>query len=52
MPQMSPLWWDLLFILFFMIYMLFNIIIYFNYKKNMIKNHSIMNKSMHFNWLW
>nr|YP_007476427.1 ATP synthase F0 subunit 8 [Dolycoris baccarum]AFI54815.1 ATP synthase F0 subunit 8 [Dolycoris baccarum]AGF25243.1 ATP synthase F0 subunit 8 [Dolycoris baccarum]AIC83235.1 ATP synthase F0 subunit 8 [Dolycoris baccarum] len=30
MPQMSPMWWEILFILFFTLYLMLNTIMYFS----------------------
>nr|AWN56302.1 ATP synthase F0 subunit 8 [Neomegalotomus parvus] len=51
MPQMAPLWWELLFIMFIIMFMLMNMIIYYN------KNITINNKKncinyKNYNWKW
>nr|YP_009654917.1 ATP synthase F0 subunit 8 [Menida violacea]YP_010714118.1 ATP synthase F0 subunit 8 [Menida metallica]QCI09894.1 ATP synthase F0 subunit 8 [Menida violacea]QEL51208.1 ATP synthase F0 subunit 8 [Menida violacea]WDD39681.1 ATP synthase F0 subunit 8 [Menida metallica] len=52
MPQMAPLWWEMLFIMFFMSYMIINIMIFFN-KNNTFKTSNKINKmSPQPNWLW
>nr|UPL65795.1 ATPase subunit 8 [Megalotomus sp.] len=52
MPQMAPLWWDILFIIFIILFMWINTIIYFNknLKINFKKNIKLNNKS--FKWKW
>nr|AYQ18973.1 ATP synthase F0 subunit 8 [Scymninae sp. 4 ACP-2013] len=51
MPQMMPLNWIILFFYFLMIFMLFNIILYFNFKN--YKNSMIKNKyTFKLNWKW
>nr|YP_009024415.1 ATP synthase F0 subunit 8 [Massicus raddei]AGO01997.1 ATP synthase F0 subunit 8 [Massicus raddei] len=51
MPQMAPLNWLTLYIFFFMIFMLFNMINYYSFfytvKKDLIKK-----KSTSLNWKW
>nr|YP_010999375.1 ATP synthase F0 subunit 8 [Arma koreana]WPM93260.1 ATP synthase F0 subunit 8 [Arma koreana] len=52
MPQMSPLWWEVLFIIFVMTYFMFNIMIYFNKKNSLINKNSKNNKTNNLNWMW
>nr|QDI94040.1 ATP synthase F0 subunit 8 [Tuxedo sp. ph57] len=52
MPQMSPMWWSLLFMLFVSTYMLMMMIMY-TYNTYEISNHkmsSSINKNI--NWKW
>nr|AYE40948.1 ATP synthase F0 subunit 8 [Idioscopus sp. 'myrica']WEP24787.1 ATP synthase F0 subunit 8 [Idioscopus sp. 'myrica'] len=50
MPQMSPMWWLTLMLMFNLLYLMMNTILYFNYKvKN--KNQILMKKSK-MNWKW
>nr|YP_010693423.1 ATP synthase F0 subunit 8 [Gonopsimorpha nigrosignata]WCB99305.1 ATP synthase F0 subunit 8 [Gonopsimorpha nigrosignata] len=52
MPQMAPMMWEVLFIMFIMTFLLMNI---FNYylKKKVIKNsQSIKDKKNQMNWSW
>nr|YP_009943340.1 ATP synthase F0 subunit 8 [Cletus punctiger]QOD41603.1 ATP synthase F0 subunit 8 [Cletus punctiger] len=52
MPQMSPLWWEILFLVFIMSFMLMNTIIFYN-KKMLPKQKSIeMIKINQFKWKW
>nr|YP_010714131.1 ATP synthase F0 subunit 8 [Menida lata]WDD39694.1 ATP synthase F0 subunit 8 [Menida lata] len=52
MPQMAPLWWEILFILFLFLFMIMNIMVYFT-KKNSFKIMSNNKKNMiQFNWTW
>nr|QOL00676.1 ATP synthase F0 subunit 8 [Menglacris maculata] len=53
MPQMSPLMWFSLFILFSIVLILFNQLNFFSFKSKLIKNdekESIKSKNM--NWKW
>nr|QOL00702.1 ATP synthase F0 subunit 8 [Omocestus haemorrhoidalis] len=53
MPQMSPLMWFSLFILFSMTMILFNQMNFFSYKPNTIKNmKKKMMKSKNQTWKW
>nr|YP_009465594.1 ATP synthase F0 subunit 8 [Eurydema maracandica]AUZ97275.1 ATP synthase F0 subunit 8 [Eurydema maracandica] len=52
MPQMAPLWWEILFIMFMITFMMFNIMIYFNSSKNINKKNSLNKKSLQLNWMW
>nr|AFI54724.1 ATP synthase F0 subunit 8 [Acanthosoma labiduroides] len=52
MPQMSPLWWEILFLMFITAAMLMMTIIYHNkniYKYNMKES---MNKNYQMKWKW
>nr|YP_010486365.1 ATP synthase subunit 8 [Pseudoechthistatus chiangshunani]UVW93770.1 ATP synthase subunit 8 [Pseudoechthistatus chiangshunani] len=51
MPQMAPLSWLILFMFFLIIYLLFNISNFYNFKynsKSTLKNKNILN----YNWKW
>uniref|UniRef100_A0AAU7YT69 ATP synthase F0 subunit 8 n=1 Tax=Rhopalus latus TaxID=238591 RepID=A0AAU7YT69_9HEMI len=51
MPQMSPLWWEVLYIIFIMMFMVMIIIMYYN--KNFKLSSSIYNKKINqSNWKW
>nr|QZI85941.1 ATP synthase F0 subunit 8 [Eocanthecona furcellata] len=52
MPQMAPLWWEILFIVFIMTFLTFSIMIYFN-KKNSTMSKTLSSKSIkNLNWMW
>nr|QWX95537.1 ATP synthase subunit 8 [Lucullia flavovittata] len=53
MPQMAPLWWELLFFTFIMSFIIMNIIMYFN-KINYPKMINKMENKMinQFKWKW
>nr|AJF94299.1 ATP synthase F0 subunit 8 [Corizus sp. 'albomarginatus'] len=51
MPQMSPLWWELLYIMFILLFMIMMIIIYYN-KNYKYKNNIISKKINQLNWKW
>nr|YP_009306193.1 ATP synthase F0 subunit 8 [Panaorus albomaculatus]AOP18550.1 ATP synthase F0 subunit 8 [Panaorus albomaculatus] len=51
MPQMSPMWWETLFILFIMLYLMMNFIIYWMNNKNFNGNKEYL-KSNNFKWKW
>uniref|UniRef100_A0AAU7YS11 ATP synthase F0 subunit 8 n=1 Tax=Rhopalus nigricornis TaxID=3151526 RepID=A0AAU7YS11_9HEMI len=51
MPQMSPLWWEMLYIMFIMMFMIMIIIMYYN--KNFKLKSIIYNKKINqLNWKW
>nr|YP_010866023.1 ATP synthase F0 subunit 8 [Piezodorus guildinii]WGT93131.1 ATP synthase F0 subunit 8 [Piezodorus guildinii]DAZ87550.1 TPA_asm: ATP synthase F0 subunit 8 [Piezodorus guildinii] len=53
MPQMSPMWWEILFLLFISFYIMMNIMLYFNKKNNSIKNNkNMMKHNKQINWKW
>nr|AKE36793.1 ATP synthase F0 subunit 8 [Rubiconia intermedia] len=52
MPQMAPMWWEIMFIIFSMIYICMSTMIYFSTNKlttNQLKNKSLTNQ---YNWEW
>nr|QWX95506.1 ATP synthase subunit 8 [Holhymenia tibialis] len=52
MPQMAPLWWELLFIMFIIMFMIMNAIIYHN-KSLMPKSSKSLDKEIvQFKWKW
>nr|YP_009740527.1 ATP synthase F0 subunit 8 [Conophymacris viridis]YP_009740592.1 ATP synthase F0 subunit 8 [Xiangelilacris zhongdianensis]QID03476.1 ATP synthase F0 subunit 8 [Conophymacris viridis]QID03554.1 ATP synthase F0 subunit 8 [Xiangelilacris zhongdianensis] len=53
MPQMSPMMWFLLFIMFTIVLILFNQMNFFTFKLNPLKSKSSpLTKKMKFNWKW
>nr|YP_002735034.1 ATP synthase F0 subunit 8 [Malcus inconspicuus]ABZ02050.1 ATP synthase F0 subunit 8 [Malcus inconspicuus] len=50
MPQMSPMWWDIMYINFIIIFLLTNMINYWMKNKISKKYNKIKNKNM--TWLW
>nr|YP_009654891.1 ATP synthase F0 subunit 8 [Eocanthecona thomsoni]QCI09868.1 ATP synthase F0 subunit 8 [Eocanthecona thomsoni] len=52
MPQMSPLWWEVLFMMFIFTFMLFNIMIYFTNKNMMINKMTYYKKIKNLTWMW
>nr|YP_010852733.1 ATP synthase F0 subunit 8 [Philagra albinotata]WGL39473.1 ATP synthase F0 subunit 8 [Philagra albinotata] len=51
MPQMSPMWWPMLFLFFLFSFMYFNVMLYYlMINKKFFINNSFMNFDM--NWLW
>nr|QUJ10156.1 ATP synthase F0 subunit 8 [Tropidothorax sinensis] len=51
MPQMSPMWWEMLFISFNMLFMMINIFIFWNTKANPISNKIKISKTQNI-WKW
>nr|YP_009754532.1 ATP synthase F0 subunit 8 [Myrmus lateralis]QIN90640.1 ATP synthase F0 subunit 8 [Myrmus lateralis] len=53
MPQMAPLWWEILFMVFIMLFILMSIVIYYNTmmlpKNQKYSNNKIYNQM---NWKW
>nr|UPL65627.1 ATPase subunit 8 [Gralliclava horrens] len=52
MPQMAPLWWEILFILFIMSFMIMNTIIYYNKTPTPLQKHLKSMKINQFKWKW
>nr|YP_010835914.1 ATP synthase F0 subunit 8 [Apphia sp. 1 SJ-2023a]WGC89433.1 ATP synthase F0 subunit 8 [Apphia sp. 1 SJ-2023a] len=50
MPQMSPMWWMYMMLIFIMCLMMMNSLIYFNYLKSSTKMKTF--KNFDFNWKW
>nr|UBI44017.1 ATP synthase F0 subunit 8 [Eysarcoris gibbosus] len=51
MPQMAPLWWEILFLMFMLSYLMSTTLLYFNFKVKMNKNNCVM-KLFNMNWKW
>nr|AOY39217.1 ATP synthase F0 subunit 8 [Helophorus sp. BMNH 724835] len=51
MPQMAPMNWLILFILFTMIFLLFNSMNYFSFSYP-IKSYKLVKKTININWKW
>nr|UZS77080.1 ATP synthase F0 subunit 8 [Chironomus nipponensis] len=57
MPQMSPMLWTILFLMFTLLFLFFNILNYFNFnpifKNSELKNDNLSNNSNTFlTWKW
>uniref|UniRef100_UPI0030FED841 ATP synthase F0 subunit 8 n=1 Tax=Sphingonotus salinus TaxID=319241 RepID=UPI0030FED841 len=52
MPQMSPMMWFSLFMLFSITMIMFNQMNFFSYKPNMIKSIKKQLKKKNMNWKW
>nr|DAZ87563.1 TPA_asm: ATP synthase F0 subunit 8 [Dichelops melacanthus] len=52
MPQMSPLWWEILFIIFFMTFIIMNSMIYFMTQNKIKQMKKDKNEQKQMNWLW
>nr|YP_010703587.1 ATP synthase F0 subunit 8 [Chorthippus albonemus]YP_010734644.1 ATP synthase F0 subunit 8 [Chorthippus qingzangensis]WCO86721.1 ATP synthase F0 subunit 8 [Chorthippus albonemus]WEH01541.1 ATP synthase F0 subunit 8 [Chorthippus qingzangensis] len=52
MPQMSPLMWFSLFILFSITMIMFNQMSFFSFKPEIIKSKKMMMKSKNKTWKW
>nr|WRY72490.1 ATP synthase F0 subunit 8 [Yangida basnetti] len=50
MPQMSPMWWTMMMMIFLISMLMAMSLVYFSYKK-LIKKDMKMKKTS-FNWLW
>nr|AXS65693.1 ATP synthase F0 subunit 8 [Coleoptera sp. 3 KM-2017] len=50
MPQMAPLWWELLFIMFIMTYIIMSMMIY--HTPNMNLSHETKTNQMSLNMIW
>nr|UPL65302.1 ATPase subunit 8 [Stenophyella macreta] len=51
MPQMAPLWWEILFILFIMLLMITITLMYWNIKTPKMQVNGL-NKTNNVNWKW
>nr|QID48520.1 ATP synthase F0 subunit 8 [Celes akitanus] len=52
MPQMSPMMWFSLFIMFSITMIMFNQMNFFSYKPIMVKKTMKMMKKNNMNWMW
>nr|QID48532.1 ATP synthase F0 subunit 8 [Celes skalozubovi] len=52
MPQMSPMMWFSLFIMFSITMIMFNQMNFFSYKPILVKKLKKMMKSNNMNWMW
>nr|YP_010303517.1 ATP synthase F0 subunit 8 [Anaxilaus musgravei]QUT09469.1 ATP synthase F0 subunit 8 [Anaxilaus musgravei] len=52
MPQMAPLWWESLFLLFIVMFMMMTSMNYFLLIYKMNKSIKMINKSNQMNWMW
>nr|QWX95531.1 ATP synthase subunit 8 [Piezogaster calcarator] len=53
MPQMAPLWWEILFILFITSFLMTNIMIYYLKSPEMLSIKSTLYKTpIQLNWKW
>nr|AWN56169.1 ATP synthase F0 subunit 8 [Chinavia impicticornis]AWN56182.1 ATP synthase F0 subunit 8 [Chinavia ubica] len=52
MPQMAPLWWEILFIMFIMSFMFIMIMMYFTDKKEFTNKNTNKNFTNQLIWTW
>nr|YP_009995457.1 ATP synthase F0 subunit 8 [Ochthebius salinarius]QNP09912.1 ATP synthase F0 subunit 8 [Ochthebius salinarius] len=52
MPQMAPMNWLILFIMFTMIFLLFNSMNYFSFKYEIKNNNNLSKIQKKLNWKW
>nr|AIW65040.1 ATP synthase F0 subunit 8 [Notonectidae sp. MT-2014] len=52
MPQMSPMWWTMLMIMFLMTFFMFNMMIYFMKMEEGTKEENIKIHTKSMNWKW
>nr|UPL65198.1 ATPase subunit 8 [Valleriola javanica] len=52
MPQMAPMWWTTMFILFTMLFMMTNTIMYFQKQYSIPSKEEKQNKMETMNWKW
>nr|UPL65393.1 ATPase subunit 8 [Parathyginus sp.] len=52
MPQMAPLWWEMLYMLFITMMIMTNILLYWNKNKNLNNKNYMMNNPKYMNWKW
>nr|QWX95521.1 ATP synthase subunit 8 [Cloresmus antennatus] len=52
MPQMSPMWWEILFIFFILSFMLMITIMFFNTDMKPKKSKEVYNEPAQLKWKW
>nr|YP_011011070.1 ATP synthase F0 subunit 8 [Cymoninus sechellensis]WPW49238.1 ATP synthase F0 subunit 8 [Cymoninus sechellensis] len=52
MPQMSPMWWEMLFIYFMMLFLIMNSIIFWSINMKNKSNFKNLEKNKEMNWKW
>nr|YP_010026161.1 ATP synthase F0 subunit 8 [Mattiphus splendidus]QOQ37013.1 ATP synthase F0 subunit 8 [Mattiphus splendidus] len=52
MPQMAPLWWESLFIMFIILFLIMSMIIYHLIKPKKMKLKSLNKMVYQMNWKW
>nr|YP_009654878.1 ATP synthase F0 subunit 8 [Scotinophara lurida]QCI09446.1 ATP synthase F0 subunit 8 [Scotinophara lurida] len=52
MPQMAPLWWEILFIVFVMLFIMINIFIYFSPNNSLKKINKKSELFKELTWKW
>nr|YP_009725094.1 ATP synthase F0 subunit 8 [Rotunda rotundapex]QGW14832.1 ATP synthase F0 subunit 8 [Rotunda rotundapex]WAR64271.1 ATP synthase F0 subunit 8 [Rotunda rotundapex] len=52
MPQMMPINWIFLFFIFIYIFLIFNIMNYYIFKKKLLLNNKLMKKNFLSYWKW
>nr|AGO28133.1 ATP synthase F0 subunit 8 [Sphedanolestes impressicollis] len=52
MPQMAPIWWTTLFIMFNMSFIIMMTLMYFQSEMKPIMKKQITKKTMNYNWKW
>nr|YP_002735099.1 ATP synthase F0 subunit 8 [Yemmalysus parallelus]ABZ02141.1 ATP synthase F0 subunit 8 [Yemmalysus parallelus]UPL65497.1 ATPase subunit 8 [Metatropis brevirostris] len=50
MPQMAPLWWETLFIMFLLLYLIMNIMIFWTKGNKLINKKSLTKSFKELNW--
>nr|QWX95520.1 ATP synthase subunit 8 [Salapia nigra] len=52
MPQMAPLWWELLFFMFIISFLAMNMIIFYNKTNSQKMKMNLMKEINQFKWKW
>nr|UPL65419.1 ATPase subunit 8 [Sadoletus valdezi] len=52
MPQMAPLWWELMYMLFIITYIMMNIIMFYGVGSDVYVRLSAKEKIKYMNWKW
>nr|YP_009654709.1 ATP synthase F0 subunit 8 [Brachymna tenuis]QCI09264.1 ATP synthase F0 subunit 8 [Brachymna tenuis] len=52
MPQMAPLWWETLYMMFIMSFMMVNIMMYFTIKNDFKSKKKEKKMFINMNWTW
>nr|YP_010710187.1 ATP synthase F0 subunit 8 [Macroscytus japonensis]WCS41487.1 ATP synthase F0 subunit 8 [Macroscytus japonensis] len=52
MPQMAPLWWEMLFIMFIAVFIMMSIILYHNINPSQEESDATIKNTINLSWKW
>nr|YP_002735021.1 ATP synthase F0 subunit 8 [Macroscytus gibbulus]ABZ02037.1 ATP synthase F0 subunit 8 [Macroscytus gibbulus] len=52
MPQMAPLWWEMLFIMFITVFIMMSVILYHNISPLQKESDATIQNTFNLNWKW